>query len=47
MLDTMDKAASSSDGEVLNKPNLSERRSLLFTSVTAKKFYFGQEWYFL
>ena len=37
MLDTMDKAASSSDGEVLFKPNLSERRSLpLYFSYRAK-----------
>ena len=28
MLDTVDKAASSSDGQVLDKPNLSDRRSL-------------------
>ena len=37
MLDTMDKAAPSSDGEVLDKPNLSERCSLSLGFIYRRK----------
>jgi hypothetical protein len=47
MLHTVDKAASSSDGQVLNKPNLPDRRSLtLMLNLPQQISRLGQEWLF-
>jgi hypothetical protein len=48
MLDTVDKAVSSSDGQIQDKPNLPERRSLASTpELPAENSYLGQEWFWL